>query len=163
MQPPVMPGDVLLYSRNGFFSRLIRIKTWSRISHCEGAISPWRTVASRDGQGVNEYPISLDGLAYVLRPARRLDLQAAMAWFQTVQGQGYDWLGLLAFFAAKWQGKENGKMFCSEFLVRWLRAGGLEPFTPITDADAVAPGEFLKSPLFLVIWKEGEISEEAVG
>lgn len=145
----IRAGDVLLYSGTGFFSKLIKVKTWSAISHVEVSIGNGYSVASRDGQGVGLYPHRATELVAILRPKGPFDVTAAMRWFQTVDGQGYDWLGLMAFYWAKWQGKENGKMFCSEFAVRFLRAGGVEPFTPETDADAVAPGEFLKSGALL--------------
>lgn len=151
----MLPGDVLLFSRSGFFARLIQFKTWSRYSHCEVLIDEAHTVASRDGQGVNEYGIDRHGLALVLRPIAPVDLVAAMAWFQTVKGQKYDWLGLLAFTSAKLQGKENGRMFCSEFVTRFLRAGGFDPFNGY-DADGIAPSEFCKSPSFRVVTEEQE-------
>lgn len=148
------PGDVLLFSRGGFFGRIIRFKTWSAVSHVEvvhiggTANDAPMVVASRNGIGVGYYPIDEHGLYAVLRPINPFDPVRAWAWFRTVNGQQYDWLGLLAFTSAKLQGRENGRMFCSEFAVRYLRAGGVEPFTPSTDADAVAPGEFLKSGAF---------------
>jgi len=145
-----LPGDVLLFSRGGVYGRLIQIKTWSRISHCEvvsiGGEIP-TIVASRNGIGVNEYEFDPNCLAYVMRPLGFFDSCRANAWFSTVKGQKYDWLGLLAFESARWQGKENGRMFCSEFVVRYLRAGDIDPFNGY-DADGIAPGEFLKSSVF---------------
>src|SRR3712207_7174694 len=46
----------------------------------------------------------------------------------SVVGQKYDWFGLLAFTSARFQGQENGRMFCSEFATRYLRAGNVDPF-----------------------------------
>jgi hypothetical protein len=146
------PGDVLLFSRQGFYNRLIQIKTWSRVSHCEviamggPLLAHPMAVASRNGQGVGYYALDLTGLYCVLRPTVPFDAKAAWEWFLTVNGQGYDWLGLLAFTSAKLQGRENGKMFCSEFSTRYLRAGGVDPFNGY-DADGIAPSEYLKSPL----------------
>lgn len=141
-------GDVLLYSGKGVFSRAIQFKTWSAISHCEAYVGEGESVASRDGKGVGKYPVRTDGLVAVLRPRDGFDLAAAMEWFATVDGQGYDWVGLLAFFTARMQGSKNTKMFCSEFLTRFERAGGVEPFAPEYDADAVSPGMFLSSPVY---------------
>lgn len=148
----LQPGDLLLYARRGFWARAIQIKTWSRISHVECCVSATDVVASRDGRGVARYALTRDGLDAILRPRAPFDLDAALRWFATVDGQGYDWLGLLAFFWARWQGRDNQRMFCSELATRWYRAGGVEPFTPETDADAVAPGEFLKSGAFRRVW-----------
>jgi hypothetical protein len=45
-----------------------------------------------------------------------------------------------------------GKQFCSEYLTRALRKGGLEPFAEGYDADLVSPGMFLASPAFHAVW-----------
>jgi hypothetical protein len=162
--PPYLyqPGDVLLYARQGIYNRLIQIKTWSRVSHVEIVSFPSvngyapLVVASRNGIGVGQYQFDRAGLYCVLRPIAPFDHWAAMDWFwEHANGQGYDWLGLLAFFSAKLQGRENGRMFCSELATRFLRAGGVDPFNGY-DADGISPGEFLKSPAFR------RIDEEAV-
>ena len=147
------PGDVLLYRGTGVFSWAIRLKTWSNVSHCEGYVGEGRSVASRDGVGVGEYPLRLDGLYAVLRPRRRFCVSYAAQWFATVAGQGYDWIGLLAFFTARMQGNSNKKMFCSEFITRWQRAGRIEPFADSYDADAVSPGMLLASPAYRIVAK----------
>ena len=45
--PALHIGDLLLYSGSGMFSKLIRIKTWSRYSHCEVVDGFGLSVASR--------------------------------------------------------------------------------------------------------------------
>jgi hypothetical protein len=45
-------------------------------------------------------------------------------------------------------------MFCSEFVVRFLRAGGFDPVNGY-DADGIAPGELCKSP-FHIVTEESE-------
>lgn len=150
----LLPLDVLLYRPSGLFGRLIALKTWSRYSHVEVYDGRGLSVASRDGLGVSRYPYRASELAAVLRPtAQDLNLLKARAWFKTVNGQGYDWLGLVAFWTAKRQGIENGAMFCSEFATRYLRMAGCDPFNGY-DADGIAPGEFLKSPCLRVLWRE---------
>lgn len=151
-EPNLRPGDVLLYTGGSFFSRLIQFKTWSRYSHVEVYDGEGLSVASRDGQGVGRYPLRMDGLRVILRPLGKFDVEAARAWFPTVDGQPYDWFGLLAFTSAKRQGKNNWKMFCSEFACRYLRAGGVDPFSKY-DADGIAPGEFIKSSTLIIVWK----------
>jgi hypothetical protein len=150
------PGDVLLYSGSGIFSTLIKIKTWSRYSHCEVYDGARTSLASRDGIGVGRYLVRLDGLRVVVRPKGNLVLETGRAWFKTVDGQKYDWAGLLSFTWAGWQGKENNAQFCSEFLVRYLRKCGFDPFNGY-DADGIAPSELAKNSGFDVIWSaEGE-------
>lgn len=164
-------GDVLLYSGDGLFNRIIRLKTWSRYSHVEVYDGLGFALASRNGIGVGRYPVRLEGLTAIYRPRPPIHMNTARAWFTTVDGQGYDWFGLLAFTSAKIQGRDNGKMFCSEFAARLLRhaiggmtehptarkgnarvlaALGLDPWNGY-DADGIAPGEFAKSALLLEV------------
>jgi hypothetical protein len=135
------PGDCLLYAPNSFWSYAIAVKTWNKISHCEAFIG--------HGESVNKYALRLKGLSFVLRPPATFNLDEAMAWFADVKGQKYDWIGLSRFIlwgATPTTGRNN-KMFCSEFLTRWYRAGGYEPFNARCDADSVAPATFLYSPM----------------
>lgn len=149
-RPGVQAGDVLLYQGTGFWSRLIRIKTWSDVSHCELANSASSAFASRDGKGVGTYPVREAGLYAVLRPVVPLDMDGVRQFHARCLGQRYDWWGLLRFVTIGKQSQD--KQFCSEYVVRLLRSGGIEPFTPQTDADLVAPGQFLMSPAFRCIW-----------
>lgn len=154
------PGDVLLYSGKGLFSTLIKIKTWSRISHVEVYDGYGQSVASRDGQGVGRYGLRSEDLVAIMRPRTftgrgNFNVLKARAWFATVDGQAYDWLGLLAFLGTRFQGGHNDKMFCSEFATRFLRAGGFDPFNGY-DADGIAPGEFLKSSAFTEVYSDVE-------
>ncbi len=161
------PGHVLLYGGTGFVNRLIQAKTWSRYSHCELYDGGGYSLASRNGQGVGRYPVRLDGLLAIMSVRAPMDMDAIRNWFDTVDGQPYDWWGLLSFTSAKIQGRENFKQFCSEFLIRALRVGigamcehpsakkgdkralealGLDPFNGY-DADGLAPSEIRKSPM----------------
>jgi hypothetical protein len=146
-----MPGDVLLFNRDGFYNRLIQVKTWSLVSHVEivadASAGYPLMAASRNGEGVNLYELDSHGLYCVLRPVQPFSRATALTWMRSVQGQKYDWIGLLAFASAKFQGKDNGRMFCSEFACRFLRAGGVDAFNG-ADADAIAPSDFLKNSCF---------------
>ena len=136
----LLPGDLLLFKSPGFFSKLIRFKTGGHYSHVEVYVGNGTVWASRDGQGVNAYPLDLSYVAAVLRPRGLLEWQPGIRWFNSVaKGQKYDWLGLLNFYIAKWQGKENRRMFCSEFIVRLFRAFNFPLFPPTVDADGVHP------------------------
>jgi hypothetical protein len=142
----LQPGDVLLYAPSSFWTYAIAVKTWNKVSHCEIFIGEGQSVASRDGIGVGQFPLRTSGLTHVVRPPR-VDMGVAMAWFDEVNGQGYDWWGLTRFILWGATPANNpDKMFCSEFATRWLRRGGAEPFAPNVDADAVAPAQFLYIP-----------------
>lgn len=144
------PGDCLLYSPgHSVFSLLISIKTWNAISHCECYIGDNKSVASRDGLGVGEYDLRLNGLKYVLSPPiEKFSIIEALRWFETVKGQKYDWLGLLRFsWSSAYVPGEltDNKMFCSEFLSRFYDKGGWEIFNDV-DCDSIAPCNFLLAP-----------------
>lgn len=154
------PGDVLLFSRQeSWYGRAIAIKTWSRFTHVEVAVVRDRlgvfTYTSRNGEGVNLYAPELGGLALVLRPAVPFDQARALTWSRSTIGQGYDYVGLLAFFLARYQGRENGRMFCSEACTRYLRAGGADLF-PAADADTIAPRDFSINPYLRVVWRSAD-------
>jgi len=145
------PGDLLLFNRNGFFNKVIRIKTWSHISHVEvfgHRVNGDSTVyASRNGEGCGYYYMDTDGLAQIIRPTGKFSIKAAEDWFNREQiwTQGYDYFGLLNFMYARVVGKRNGRMFCSEFAARFLRAGGLDVFGDM-DADTISPRDYLILP-----------------
>jgi hypothetical protein len=140
----IEPDDCLLYAPKGIFGRLVAYKTWHRISHCECYMGNGYSVASRDGKGVNTYNIRLTEVVYVLRPNEPFNRMKAYDWFiDKANGQKYDWWGLLRFVWTKKVSKAgDDKMFCSEFLTRFYRAGGLQVFNH-EDADAIAPFQFL--------------------
>jgi len=149
----LQPGDCLLYRGRGLASLAIKIKTWSPVTHAEGYVGDGWAVASRDGLGVDTYPLRTADLYAVLRLRDRepFDLTKAMAWHETVRGQAYDWWGLFRFFTIGRQSTD--KQFCFEFLTRWYRAGGATPFAEAYDADLVSGGYFLASPCFDVIYR----------
>ncbi len=151
--PELLPGDHLVYNTQDFFGLVTRIKTWSYATHIEVYIGNGKSVASRNGIGVNVYPLRLTELAYVLRPNVAIfDIDRGMRWFEHhAKGQGYDWLGLLCFTLAVKQGAPH-KMFCSEFARRFDRECQIASFNPNWDADKTAPGDFLKSPAFTWIY-----------
>jgi len=146
----VQPGDVLLYSGHNFNAWVISVKTWSKVTHCELVLGDGLTAASRDGQGVNTYPLRREELAYVLRPDTALDMTGVKAFHAACIGQAYDWVGLLRFYT--WGQQSMDKQFCSEYVTRLLRHGRLEPFQDAYDADLVSPGMFLCSARLVRIW-----------
>lgn len=148
------PGDCLLYGPKpgSIFGWLISRKTWHGVSHCEMYTGKGKSFASRDGIGVGLYPLRTDELAYVLRPTDPLDWAAFWKWFYTVNGQKYDWLGLLRFVYTKsGSSGKNEKMFCSEAMTRGYRALGARVFNDQEDADAIAPAQFLTSANLVIV------------
>ena len=140
------PGDLLLYRSGGLFAWAIRVKTWSDVNHVETYVGTSQAFSARNN-GVNVFPLRLEGLRYVLRPIAPYDHVAAAAWRETVRGQRYDWKGMLVFFLAAAQSARD-RQFCSEACTRDARAGKIVPFADTFDADRVAPGSFLASPAY---------------
>lgn len=152
--PPLHPGDVLLYCGSGPVSWAIKVKTWSRISHAEIYIGNGMTWTSRDLIGSNFYPFTDEHLDTVLRPVPECqgDLIAGIAWAKQYTGRPYDTWGLLRFFRLGKYSTE--KFFCSEAVVQFCRAAGMCIVNPNVDADTIAPGDFLKSPHLIEIWRK---------
>ncbi len=136
--PDLLPGDCLLYNTPGdFVDWCIRMKTWSVAAHCECYIGEGRSVASRNGIGVDRYPARFAGLIAVLRPVAPFRLDTALSYFFRVQKQKYDFAGLMCFFLAAKRGSKD-RQFCSEFLTNFYRAGGLHPVHRSWSSDKVA-------------------------
>ena len=132
-------GDILLYRPKGIFGRLIQRKTWHRISHVEIYAGFGQSYASRDGLGVNIYPVRLTELAYVLRPTMALDVEAGRKYVESMKGTPYGWLDLLDF--AGFNVDRKG-IICSAFATEYLRAAGWHVF-PTDEARYVSPFQFL--------------------
>lgn len=146
--PELQIGDHLLYGPHNLFGYVTCIKTWSSVCHIEIYAGGGKSYASRDGIGVNEYPLRVLQLKYVLRPNSHFFFLDGKMWFHTyAKGQQYDWKGLLCFTLAVKQGDPN-KMFCSEFAKRFDKHMLLKSFNDKWDADKTAPADFLKSPAF---------------
>lgn len=151
-------GDTLLYFSGSILDWVVAIKTWTKVSHVEIYSGHKMSYASRNGQGVNQYPLRTKGLAVVLRSIYALDTTNANDWFwRKAQGQDYDWLGLLCFTLAVKQGSNN-KMFCSEFWTRYMREAGGQPFNPEWDADRVPPAFCLVTPTQYIVWKHPKLT-----
>ena len=132
-------GDILLYRPASIYGRLIAIKTWHAISHVEVYDGQCRSLASRDGKGVDRYPVRLSELAWVLRPLNPLDLSNGRAFFDTMRGTPYGWLDLLAFLGLS---IDTAGIVCSPFAAGFFRACGWHVF-PTDHINKVAPFQFL--------------------
>lgn len=139
----LLPGDVLLYRPTSFFGWAIRIKTGSPVSHVEVYVGGGESVASRDGIGVNRYPLRTSALTHVLRPNVPFDLPAALYWFAQHKGEPYGILDLLDFFSLNVDGPG---MVCSPCATSFLRAGGVHVFGGFP-AIRISPRDFLTSEL----------------
>jgi hypothetical protein len=151
---PLEPGDTLLYGPSDVFGLLTCLKTWSPACHVEIYAGNGMSYASRNGIGVNSYPLRLTQLIAIRRPEFPVDFTRGAHWFDRVaRGQAYDWLGLLCFTLAVKQGDPN-KMFCSEFWKRFYPCCGLHVIAPDWDADRTSPAQCLQTPALKTIWRK---------
>jgi hypothetical protein len=147
------PGDKLLYYTEDFVDFVIAEKTGKKVGHIEVYFGQGQSTASRNGAGVNIYPLRLDGLICVRRPRQSLDLDAAKKWFnETAKGQAYDFKGLLTATSLVRYG-EDGKMFCSEYALNWDRAAKFEPFNPDQLACDTYPRDYWANGLHQTVWR----------
>ncbi len=150
-------GDILLYSGRSLMSWLIRIKTFSPISHVELAVGDDTALASRDGEGVGTYLLREQDLAVILRPLVPLTDFEWDALTRAHAGQRdlpYDWWGLFGFFAPRLGRDGPTKAFCSEHVARLFKLAGRPLFGVAYPSDKVSPGHFLASPLLETVWQE---------
>lgn len=153
-QSILQPGDVLLYyTTHDLVDTIIAEKTGKDVGHVERYAGDNQSFASRNGVGVNLYPLRLDGLICVRRPYKAIDFTAGVAWFNKVaKGQGYDFEGLLSFTSFIKHG-HDGQMFCSEFSVNFDRACGFEPFNSDQPAFETSPRDLWISGAYTTVWK----------
>lgn len=149
----IKPGDILLYDRDGLMNKLIKFKRGEKYSHVAIASYPNNILEAVQGQTLGEKPIRLDGLKAIYRHHVPVDFDAGYEWFELeAKGQKYDWLGLLSFALASFQGRANNKMFCSEFVARFFAKIGSPLFAVDMDADAVSPGMIPYSHAVHAVW-----------
>ncbi len=149
--PELQPGDILLYGGGDVVSRLIQFRTWSDVSHIEIYVGDGRSVASRNGVGVGQYPLRVAGLRRVYRPKVFLNLLQGLNWFATVNGTPYGWADLLRFYLINVPTKG---LICSEFADLFFRNCNLPLFNTNYPEGAVCPGDYEKLSDLLVaqIW-----------
>jgi hypothetical protein len=147
------PGDCLGYFSRDIIDYAIALKTWTRLAHVEIYEGAGMSVASRNGLGVNRYMLRKSDIAVIRRPLGKIDLDLAKQWFeQYARYQKYDWKGLLCFTLAVKQSSLD-RQFCSEFMLRWYRAGRFQPLDPDWDADKTPPSFILVTPMFETVWQ----------
>ena len=149
----LQPGDHLFYwNGHSLIDWAIAIKTYTRLGHVEIYNRNCETMASRNGIGVNYYPLRTEGLVSVRRPRVILDWEAGKYWFNnTARWQKYDFKGLLCYTLAVSQGSPR-KMYCSEFGLRFDRQCSFQPVNPDVDADRCPPAMLWASGMFDTVW-----------
>jgi len=168
MTPPIplQPGDVLLYSKSDFFGWVTSFRTFSPVVHVEIYEGGGLSLASRNGIGVNRYPLRLAQLAAVLRPRQKVDTDAMRTWFEQkynpasgkgVRGRPYGWLDLLRFYNVK---VNTDGWICSQFVAQALRAGGLSVFAQDYYCGTIDPGDYFLPAALEWAWVRPDVYKE---
>lgn len=151
------PGDCVLYRPTDLFDWAVALKTWTRVSHVEVYIGDHHSVASRNGQGVEQYLARLHDVAAVRRPGPDFDLEKAMRWFDAIaRGQKYGWRTLLTFILLN-NNPVEGHMICSEFAAEFYKAGGLPLFAADWPSYRTPPSLEVATPALTTIWDDGNL------
>lgn len=142
----LLPGDVLLFNRKGFFNWVIRRASNRDESHSEVYIGGGITVASRNGKGVSTYDLDTQGLSKILRPkALQLDWATALKWHASVDGSRYDWPGLWRAFVLNRYDTAPDAFWCSEHTTEFMEKLGVPLFPPDVPASSITPGDIAQS------------------
>lgn len=157
----LQPGDLLIYSGSGFFSRLIKLKTYSEWTHVAIYLGGGKQREFREGAGAQEVPFRTQNLGMIKRRYGVWSRERSDEYWEEVKDQGYDYWGLILGFLARRQGRENKSMWCSEYVTRDDRNAveGQHLFSDEIDADGVSPADVGRSPAAFVVWmaKDGHL------
>ena len=151
----LQPGDILVYSGEGIFSKLIKLKTYSEWTHVAVYIGGGLQREFVEGAGAQEVPFRPKNLGMIRRRLGIWERSKSDAFWQEVKDQDYDYVGILWSFFARKQGRDNHSMFCSEYVVRDDRVASTGPTYLVsdeTDADGVSPADLVRSPASKVVW-----------
>lgn len=151
MYPEPQPGNILFYDTPDDIVDWVITRT-GPAAHVEIYEGGGQSLASRNGIGVNRYPLRTSGLiAVVWWP---VDMPRFSAWFETVKGEGYDWVGLEGFVEGTSTGKPN-EMFCSNFIAQGGVRQGVYLVNKFWPTKLANPTDLLKSPLGHWLWVDG--------
>lgn len=162
------PGDILLYSSQGFVAWWIKTKTSDDVSHAGWYLGDGRSAEARgpqdeSGGGVHTFPLRTRDLTYILRPNVPFDLSRMRAFHASCIGQKYALWDLVKVYYLRKQG-DPSKTNCSEKVARDYRIenGGPGLFNPHFDCDKVTPAMLKLSPhVDLFVVKGGEVFDVA--
>jgi hypothetical protein len=157
----VEPGDLLVYSGKSPFSFFIRLKTYSRATHVAVYIGAGEQREFREFRGAEQVPVRTKNLIAIYRPLAKWSHRKSQIYWDQVKDQTYDYLGVVLSFIARKQGRDNKKMFCSEYVVRDQRVSACGPMliADHIDADGVAPADIDRSPNKIPVWRDRHVEE----
>lgn len=156
LDPKILkPGMLLLYEASSLFGYAIAAFSGSRISHIEMYAGDGTSYASRDGVGVDEYPLRLKDLALVLEAVEPLNMDRVREGFSRKIGHRYDNSTILKFATFGLFGGKPMAEVCSEIQAYLVRVGGLERAFGDKQPDEVKPSDFVDAMnhgVFRKVW-----------
>lgn len=149
----IKPGSILLYNTPGDVVDEIITRT-GPAAHVEFYEGNGKSLASRNGIGVNRYDFRSAGLIAILETD--VDVAAFSAWFETVIGDAYDWSGLMGFVEGRVT-QEAGHWFCSAVIAKGFQMVNFPLFNHLWNASLIDPTDMLKTPV--PRWKWVDVSQ----
>lgn len=150
------PGHLLLYRASSIFGYAIAAFSGSRISHIEMYRGDGISYASRDGIGVDEYPLRIKDLDLVLEAVEPLDMNRVAIGFAGKIGHRYDNATILKHATFGLVGGKPMAEVCSEVQAYLVRVGGLERAFGDKQPDEVKPSDFVDAMnhgMFRKVWE----------
>ena len=156
--------DIMLFSENGWTSKIIKWGTKSKYSHVSICVDPDIHLMIEANGKVRAEDIrrSMECDVYRVKPGYSYDLPKVISFLVDKLNRPYDYLGViyLGFLkvfchkkrANKWQ--RDHDYFCSELTKQAFKAGGLD-LIPDMKAEIVSPGDIANSEVVELII-EGE-------
>jgi hypothetical protein len=166
----ILPGDLIAFSGRGLVSNLIKLFTFSRVSHVGVMLTSNLIIESTslDGfKGVTMNPLSRRLEIYPGRvwlyplapgPRAKFDYPAFHGFLTSMEGRPYDFkqcLGMIwkpltrlprPFCLPFYNWEDLSKVFCSELAAAaYQKAGVLDP---ALDFSEISPADLAKSPIF---------------
>lgn len=157
-------GDILLFHRGGFLSKIIQYGTGSIYSHvavCVNAemhlvIEAQGCVRANDTRKLKDYDV------FRVKAEYPYDLNEVISFLVSKLNNKYDYLGVLYLGilkvfhlkrkANKWQ--KDRDYFCSELGYEAFMAGGLDIVPQVDDAGITSPGDIAGSEIITKIYEE---------
>lgn len=145
----IPPGSILLYSTNDLVDFLIELRSFG-VAHVEFYEGNGKSLASRNGIGVDRYDFRDDGRVAVLHNPL-IDVPAFTAQFEKIKGQKYAFKSLEGFVTGEPATEPNAKI-CSAMVAYCLLTQPFHTFGHLWPYSQIDPSDFLKTPAHPAIW-----------
>ena len=138
---------ILLSTNNKLGSRLIRLGTWSKYSHCDVFTEDGSIIGAVPFKGVIEYdPTERLTDRHEVRIVNNVDAVQVVSALRSQVGRAYDWSGVISIpIHRDWHSRD--KWFCSELIAWAVERTGIQIIRK--QSNRITPQDLLDSPLVL--------------